>query len=243
MASVSLRFVAPDVEDLVSLHILESTSATGPFTEIQTVTSIGTYPAYIDHFTTTLATSALHWFAVQWENAGGVRTEVSAAIQGGTESLVWRIVSRARQRDPGISEPVVAQEAEAAIETYFGADPYTIDPDTVSYRVLSGLTYLALARALAVSITTAAAAATAAGDIASWQVGLVNSKTSTTTGGSNTGTTSVNANLESLIDLANELLGWHVSLVMLLEDVNVTGSRSAAMWQDQSRLVVETEIQ
>src|SRR4051794_40999802 len=103
MASVSLRFVAPDVEDLVSLHILESTSATGPFTEIQTVTSIGTYPAYIDHFTTTLATSALHWFAVQWENAGGVRTEVSAAIQGGTESLVWRIVSRARQRDPGIS--------------------------------------------------------------------------------------------------------------------------------------------
>lgn len=243
MASVSLRFVPPDIEDLVSLHILESSSPSGPFTDIQTVTTIGTYPAYIDHYTTTLATSALDWFAIQWEDAGGVLTEVSAAIQGGTESLVWRIVSRARQRDPGINESVVAQEAEAAIETYFGVDPYTIDPDTVSYRVLSGLTYLSLARALAVSITTASAAAAAAGDVASWQVGLVNSKTSATTGGGSTPTTSVSANLQGLIDLANELLGWHVSLVMLLEDVNITGSRSAAMWRDQSRLVVETEIQ
>jgi hypothetical protein len=62
--------------------------------------------------------------------------------------LVDTIAARVLQRDTSISSDLATQEAESAIQMYYGddVDPHTVDDSDVSYRVLGGLTYLTLAR-------------------------------------------------------------------------------------------------
>lgn len=228
MPTVNLRFVPPDMENLVKLTIFESSDVSGPFVKIEDVTSIGAYPTYIDSYSTSLAVSLTGWFTIQWEDDKGAKSEMSAPVQGGTDSLVWQVVSRVRQRDPSLSEAVIVQEAEAAIQSYFGdtVDPY--DPTLeVSYRILNGLVYLSMARSYVTTTVTQGAASSAT-------IGLVSFK-------SQSGGSSTTVDVQALLDLADQALGVHTSYVMLLEEITV-GNSVGRSWLDQSRLVIETEV-
>jgi hypothetical protein len=228
MASVPLTFTPPDVPNLTNLHIEESASQSGPFVEIEVKAGIGTYPDYITEYTTANALNAEDWFRIRFSDAGGLFTPYSVPIKGGTTTLVGEVVKRVRDRDPYLDVRVVAQEAEAAIQSYFGADIDPYDPTlTVNYMILNGLAYLTMARSY-ISIIAAS------GDVSSATIGLVSFK-------SDSGSTNL-ADIERLIDLANQTLGLSFSTIMLLEDIEIGNSIQGITWRDQSRLVLETEI-
>jgi hypothetical protein len=90
------------------------------------------------------------------------------------------------QRGATAIESVVVQEAEAAAELYFGKNPYEVELP-VSYAVLSGLTYLTLARSMIAEVALG-------GESSGWTAGLVSMKTDS---GSN------QKILEWLLDQAN----------------------------------------
>lgn len=212
---VPLSWIPPDIPDLAKLYILEGPSATGPFVSIETITSIGTYPGYIDHYTTALATSATDWFAIQWEDGVGAKTDISAPIQGGETTLVAEIVKRVRERDSGLSLQVIQQEAEGAIESYFGGDPYDPDlVDTATYGQKNGLTYMVLARAL---MSTVVASIAASLNVDQATIGLISFKSGTSTS-SGTKTTSFDS-IQKLLDMANALLGLTGSRVLQIADI------------------------
>jgi hypothetical protein len=173
------------------------------------VTAIGTYPEYIDKYTTDLASNAADWFTIQWEDSKGAQTPLTAAIQGGTGTLIDKIVTRVLERDRTLDRRVVSQEAEAAIQQALGenVDPY--DPTlvtSISYRKLGGLVYLTMARSYIV-----AALSTTSEAVSSATMGLVSFKQSSGT--------NVSRDVESLIDLANRELGISASFVMILADI------------------------
>lgn len=222
MVKVTLDFIPPDADDIAALIINESVSKGGPFVQIERTTAIGVAPNYITRYTTANAASETDWFTIQWENAAGDVGEMSAPWQGGTTSLVQKIIDRVRERDSTLDERVVAQEAEGAIQMLLGdnADPY--DPTlSVSYRQLNGLVYLVLARALIVTAIT-----TQAGSIESATMGLVSFRNQT---GRKT-----TVDVASLIDLANKELGIATSFVLQLGDIEDTYSTD---FYDHSRLV------
>src|SRR3954468_12144865 len=160
MASVALRFIPPNARDLLRLHVWESPTQGGVFTKIDTTTEIGVYPTWIDSYTTALATSKSDWFSIQWEDAKGALSELTAPMKGDTSSLVGILVDRMLLRDPTLNEIIAAEEAEAVISGYFNVlDPYSIDAATVSPKILSGLTNLALARAYLTSLITSSQSA------------------------------------------------------------------------------------
>lgn len=217
MASVALDFIPPDDTDIVALRIYEGGTSVGPFVQIERVTAVGVSPTYITHYTTALATSNTDWFAIAWENAGGVVSEMSQSVGGGTETLVDKIVKRVRERSPALDIRVVAQETEAAIQRYLGDTVNPYDPTlVVSYRALNGLVYLVLAHAMIVESMLASQSASAT-------IGLVSFKRDSTL--RNT------ADLDKLIKLANAELGINSSVVLELEEVQSRLMR--ATWAEQ----------
>lgn len=207
MAKVTLDFIPPETDDIAALRIYESASKLGPFVQIDRVTSIGAAPDYITRYTTDQAVSDNNWFTISWENTAGDIGEQSAPWQGGTTSLVQKIIDRVRERDASLDERIVAQEAEGVIQYVLGDDVDPYDPSlAVSYRQLNGMTYLVMARAYIVQSVT-----TAGGNIESATMGLVSFK--------NASGSSSTIDVGALIDLANRELGIATSFVLQLEDV------------------------
>ena len=207
MASIPLTFVPPDMENLVSMKIWEGAAVDGPFSNIETVNAIGSYPTYIDNYTTNLASSATDWFALTWVDNKGAETELTQAIQGGVETLVSEITQRCLQRMPRLSLQVVTQEVEGSIQVYLGegTDPY--DPtllDKTNYRERNGLTYMAIARTLMGEVLMSSA-------IESATMGLIQFKSANTT--------QLLKNVQELMDMAEADLGISGSLVLDMERI------------------------
>lgn len=226
---VFLDFIPPNnIPDLTKLHIYEAPVKDGPFTEIEVVTAIGTQGSYLSSYTTELAASLTDWFVIQWEDSHGSLTPFSAAVQGGTRSLPAEILSRMMLRDAGINEAIGLQEAEAAISDYYGVtDPYTIDPATVSPKILSGLTNLALARTYITRAITSS-------EKKKWVAGLVSLDTSSGTGLSAD-------SVKALIALANADLGRNYSVILLLDEIEVAGGYQQIVAVDLSRSLIEVQ--
>lgn len=211
--SVHLDFVPPNVPDLTDLKIYESASKDGPWALIETVTPVGSFGAYLSSYTTDVATSTSNWFAVEWVDSKGAVSQRSNAVQGSTLSLVAEITDRVLLRDPTIPEQVALEETEAAIEGYYGVDPYTVDRTQVSYTVKSGLTFLALARSYISTLVQ-----TVAGSADSYTAGLVAQSS-----GSSSATSVDWKLIDGLVRQANALLGKSFSTIMLLKDIEVAG--------------------
>ena len=205
MASVELNFIAPDVPDLDKLLVFEATTADGPFIQVAELDGVGTYPDYIDHYSVENVNSVDDWFTIQWITVDGVKSEMSVPIKGDSETLVGIVAGRVRQRDRSLSYAVIVQEAEVAVERYFGQNPYSIDPTDVSYRVLNGLTYLALARTLTVNQSQGTADRVT--------IGL-------TTVASSSGAQVSQKAIDELLDLARGELGLDSSLVLQMAELD-----------------------
>lgn len=225
--SIPLDFTPPEEPNIVALRIYEATEKEGVYGEIERVTPVGVYPNYITRYTTQLATALGNWFSIQWEDAQGALSPLSSPIQGGTETLVNKITSRVMLRDASVNEILATQESEAAIEDYYNADPYTIDAASVSYRELSGIALLALARVYLMGIYSQS------DSTASYTAGLVQQGAS-----SKKGVQSVD-DVKKLISEANSLLGRSFSFIALLEELEVAGSFKQIVAVDLSRDIVE----
>jgi hypothetical protein len=228
MASVNIDLIPPSQAGLTKLLIYEAAEQGGPDTLIETVTEVGAYPNYITRYTTSVATSGVSWFSVDWEDAKGARIGRSARLQGGTFTLIGKIINRVIQRDLLVSEAVVAQEAEAVIQDYFATDNAYDTALTASGRILSGLTYLVLARTYIGQIITSAQSG------GSYTAGLVSQKEASTAE-----TRSRIDLLRDLVSEANRLLGLNTTVVMLIEDIDPLGLDivSGVNW-DHTRLVM-----
>lgn len=226
MPSVPLTFLAPDDPDLVKLHIWESPSQTGPWSEIEVVTFPTGQPP--TEYTTALAANDLDWFAISWEDDKGATSDLSPPVQGGTDLFIHKLVKRVMERNSTLDTRVVTQEAEAIIESFFGDDPY--DPSlTATYQQLTGLTYLILARsAIATAVISSSAGSS---DISSATLGLISFRSETSTASA---IQKAQSDVEDLIDLANEYLGISTSFVMQLEEITTELGISS---YDHSRLI------
>jgi len=229
MASVFLNFTPPDREDLTKLRIFEATDAAGPWNEIEVVTDIGSYPNYISSYTTNLATSAVNWFSIQWEDAKGAQTDQSNAIQGGTETLVGEIVDRVLVRDNTLDEQVVLAETEALLERYFRQDPYTVDPASVGYATKNSLAKMVQAKSMYSKVISSSSSSD------SWTAGLVSMKASS---GSATQTLEI---IDNLMAEAARELGVGVSIVAQMMEIPIAGGMSRIVSADISRLLIEVE--
>lgn len=230
MAIVRLDFVPPSDPDIASLHIYESTTPEGGFSEIEEVTAIGTYPSYISYYTTDNASSVSNWFSIAWENTGGAMGELSQPIQGNATTLVQKVATRVLQRAPSLSEAVVVQASEYAVSVGLRVDnPY--DPalvDSISYRKLEGLTLLALARSLMVLVVT-----TTSSSVQEFTAGLISVKT-----GGETGTKTAIDNIQALLDQAAVDLGMTRSWVaqMMLPEI---AQGQVVLSADLSRTIID----
>jgi hypothetical protein len=226
--SVSLKFTPPEDKDMVAMKVYESDVIDGAYTLIDTVNDIGTYPTYIDHFTTALAVSKSDWFSIEFIDNKGAVTARSNPVQGGTETLVGDITDRIMLRDPQVNENIARELAEATIEQYFSKDPYTVDVDDVKYRIKIGLTFLALA-----SIYTVASNSSM-GTTGSWVAGLL----------SMNNTTSVTASAQNIAALekeASKWLGKSIAVVAHLAEIEIVRGLAEIASADHSRLLVEVE--
>lgn len=223
---VRLDFVPPSQPDLVSLHVEEGPSSTGPFVSVEVVTDIGTYPDYISYVTVN-ATNPNDWFRIFWRNNEGADTPYSNPIQGGTTTLVQQVVDRVMLRAPNSNEIIVTQTAEWAVSYVMGTDnPYDVTL-TATYAQLEGMTLLTLA---GVSVTTL----TTSSQSDSYSAGLVSQKQSTGT--------SANMDLiDYLLKQANKLLGISLTYVMLLEEIDPTGigATSGVEWDESRGIMTE----
>lgn len=229
MATVSLDFIPPIEPDIVALHIYEAPAQNGPFSEIERTTAVGTAPNYITRYVSALAVNAIDWFAIAWENSAGEVSPLSAAVMGGTSTLVGVIVQRMLLRDSSLDEAVAAQEAEAAISDYYNVvDTTTLDPSTISPKILSGLTNLALARSyISKQITQTTGT--------KWAAGIVSMDTT------NAVSTKSAEAIKALIDLANRDLGRNFSVILLIEEVAVAGGMKQLQGVDLSRSIYEIQ--
>jgi hypothetical protein len=230
MASVHLEFVAPDVQDLVSLHIYESSSSLGPFTIIDSVTGIGSYPDYISEYTTANAVSETNWFAIEWIDSKGATSDLSQPVKGDTQTALGAIVDRVMLRDPTLNREIVVQEAEAALYQ-MGIDPYG-PAEQMTPTQTRGLTNMTLAMCY---VVTGAGAVTASEYIA----GIVSQKIS------DTALKGRQDAIKALIAAANKDLGLDYSVVALMALANDNGlcgtgkPRLFGAELDQTRLLVE----
>jgi hypothetical protein len=225
MPSAPLSFTPPLDEGIVALRIHEAPTADGPFVQIERTLQVGTYPDYISHYTTDQAVSATDWFAIQWEDYKGALSSLSVPVKGGTETLVHEITERVLLRDGTVNENVAAQEAEAVIESYFQADPYSVDPSTVSYTILSGLVMLTLARSYLMGLY-------ASGSGKKFTAGLISLDTTATAKRSLD-------DIQKYINAANTMLGRTYSAVLLLKEIETGGGLKQLVDVDTSRLIVE----
>lgn len=220
--AVPLEFIPPDQEGIVALRILEAPAATGPFIQIERVTEVGTFPTYIERWTTVNATDATDWFSIQWEDSKGALSAQSPPVKGGTRTLVQEVVDRMQQRDNALPIGLAAQEAEGAVEWYFNDNPYNyfasdLDPRK-TYRVLNGLTYLALARSYILQ-------AAIHDRVDQGTIGVLSFRTQT---GVRSG-----VDVKQLVDLANELLELNISTVLQLCDVYPTQQTWQQLYEDE----------
>jgi hypothetical protein len=226
MVSVPLRFIPPDMENLVQLKIFESPTSNGTYTEIETVTNIGVFPNYIEEYTTDKAASISNWFAIQWVDNKGAVSEVSAGVQGSSVTAVGEIASRVELRDSALNHQVVVQEAEAAIERYIpkGSNVYATNLN-FSYQELRGLTNLTLAMCYLTQMVM--------NQSSEWVAGIVSMKTS------DAAIKSRVDSIKRLIAEANIDLGLNFSMIAILEDIVIAGGTATLVSEDQSRLLIE----
>jgi hypothetical protein len=225
MASVHLRFVVPDIEDLTTMRIYEGADPNSSFAQIEAVTPIGTYPDYIDSYTTNMATSVDDYFAIAFVDSKGFVTDLSSPVQGTAQLAISEIVSRVIERNSTLSERVALQEAEAAISYAFpGFDPY--DPAfQPTYLEKRGLTNLTLAMSYLGEM--------AQGTSSQWVAGIVSMKSS------DQAIIQRQTSIDRLIKQANKDLGINFSLIAHLENLSVAGIPATITSIDQSRLLVE----
>lgn len=223
MADVALKFNPPADPDITALHIEEANDSTGPWVPIDIEEDVGAYPDYISEYTTSLATSNMAWFRIRWRDTKGAFTDYSQPVQGGTSSLVAEVKDRVMQRDPMLVDAIVYQEAEAVVSQVFGTEnPY--DPTlSASYRVLSGLVYLTLARSLIARVIQSSVE-----NIESATIGIVSFKTVAKV-------ESIEKSVAPLIAMANSMLGISTSFVLVMEEVTLA-SKSRSSY-DHSRLI------
>lgn len=220
--SIPLVFMPPEEDNIVRLHVFEGATASGPFVEIDATTQIGTWPNYIDHYTTALASAIDSWFAIQWEDDKGALSVMSPPVKGGVETIVLTIMDRMIQRDTSLDRVIALHEAEGAAEWYFNADPYDktvadiVAPKT--YRVLNGLTYLALARSYILQ-------AAIHDRVDQGTIGVLSFRTQS---GVRSG-----VDVKQLVDLANELLELNISTVLQLCDVYPSQQTWQQLYEDE----------
>jgi len=226
MASVALDFLPPTNPDIVSLSIFEGTSQDGEFTLIETVTEIGEYPNYLTRYTTDQAVSTANWFRIQWTDNKGAITDFSGAVQGGTYLLISKLIDRVMLRDATLDENLVAQVCEWVVARFFVTETPYDAAIVATYAQLEGLTLLSLARAQLHSL-----AQTQTDE--SYTAGLVSQK-------SGSGSlASKKALIGMLVNEANALLGINCSVVLLLEELDITGTGSLSSVEvDQTRLLI-----
>ncbi len=221
--SVVLDFVPPEIPVFTKLHIFESATQAGVPVLLETVTvDPASYPT---RYTTALATAENYWFSIQWEDPDGGKTPLSYAMQGGTYTVVGKLINRVMLRDPSLNEAVVAQQAEWIVSMVFNTqDVYNVDPDTVTLAQYEGMTMLIMGRTYAASIYTSSTGG-------SYTAGLVAEKSDSSV------QTSTDA-IQYLIDQANALLGLNYSIIMMMPDFDPTGIGSTSgVEMDQTRLL------
>jgi hypothetical protein len=221
MASVALEFSAPFHPDLAELKIYEASEKDGPYTLIETVTEIGETPDYINSYTTDQAQNVENWFSIQWVDSKGAESQMSNPWKGNTDSIVSLITDRVLQRESTANADVVMQEAEAIAEQFFEKDPYTVELP-VSYRVLTGLTYLTLAAVISGQVIQAGGG--------SFTAGLVSMKVDNGT---------KLADLKAMVTQGMKYLGLSVSRVAQMKPVCIAGGMSEVVEFDLSRLVID----
>lgn len=227
MAAVHLEFLPPGDDNVASLHVEESASQGGSYTEVQSFPA-GTYPNYIREADVTNATSASDWFRIRWEDTNGNFTPYSDPILGGTITIVGQVMDRVILRDPSVNPLIAGQEAEAAVAQYFGVDdPYAINPAEGTPRTLSGLTLLTLARVYMAQMIQRMASTGQ-----KWAAGLVSMD-------SGTASTQTFAAIDKMIELANNELGRNFSRVLLMEEISVAGGLRQLKSFDVSRALIE----
>lgn len=228
MATIPLSFIAPDIDGLTELRIYESSSSSGPFSLIDTITPVvDDDDNYISEAVTSNAASASDWFAIAWYD-GATETDLSSPIK--VVASLARVVNGVLLRDPSLNAQIVAEEAEVALYDYFGANWSEAVPTP---REMSGLIWMAMARAYISKIVEAASASE------SYSAGMVSQKTASSSGSG----TNYLAMVERFLDFANAELGTNKSVVMQLADFDPTGMGTLSLITiDQSRLVLEQEI-
>lgn len=225
MAGVELQFLPPDEDDIVMLHVEESSAQGGPFAEIQTFPA-GMYPDYIRDADVTNATSSTDWFRIRWQDDSGNYTPYSDPVQGGTTTVVAQVMDRVILRDTDVVPLIAGQESEAAVAWYYGEpNPYDVDPSLATPQILSGLTMLTLARIYTINLLTAA------GMQQKWQAGLVSMDVTIQPASW--------AAIDKLIALANRQLGRNYSTVLVLAEVQVAHGYKQLVAYDASRALIE----
>lgn len=225
MASVHLNFVPPDDENIVTLEIYESTVKEGPFSIIESVTSIGTYPGYIDEYTTSVATSISDWFAIRWIDNKGAASQLSIPVKGDATTPVGEIASRVKERSPTISDRIIVQEAEAAISYVFPTiDPYD-STVTFSYVEKRGLTNMTLAMCYLAEMAQTSSS--------NWTAGILSMKTS------DAAVANREKAIEKLMKQVNVDLNLNFSYIGQLTELAIAGLPVTINELDQSRLLVE----
>jgi hypothetical protein len=220
MAVVRFDFTPPTNIDVVEMRIYESPTKDGVYSLIEIVESPEwtPYPNYLSEWTTTEATAPSGWFKLEFVNSKGAISGRSNPIQGGTETLVGKIVERVLLRNPNISENVAAQVAEAVIEMVMHQDPYEVDPATVKYGTLEGMTLFTLAFSIQ--------SESVSGDTEKYTAGLVSQETSSKTA----------TDVSDILKLANRWLGLAPSVVAQMADLAIAGATKTEI--DQSRLLL-----
>lgn len=227
MPSIALDFIPPAEPDIITLRVWEAPAQDGPFALIESVSAVGEYPNYITRWVTDQATSPTDWFKIDWVDSKGAVYEISQAVQGGTVTLVGKIVQRVLARDSSLDERIVDEEAQAVVCDYFNVDDPALAPDP-NPKELRGLTSMTMARVYISNLI-------AEGQSESYTAGLVSQRAETST----------NKSLDLikyLLGQANQDLGTSTTYIMLLEDVDPTGLNTRSTIDvDESRLIVEIQ--
>lgn len=234
MANIPLKFVPPAEDNIVALRIYESAQPDQNFIQIERVTTIGTFPNYIDEYTSTFGASLNDYFAIQWEDSDGNVSPLSASIKGGTRTLIGEIVERVKRRDEFkvFDEVVIAQEAEAIVNYVYKVDPYSILLDSVPYYKLSALVDLTMVSILSTNLMSHVSSSST-----DYTAGMISERQNTSAA-----TTAFN-NLALIEKRALRRLGIGGSIIGKLEPSNdqivITGQKSVL---NMSRLLRVTAI-